>query len=429
MSLENLLTPLTGKVWSNINCESVNTNGLNLNNNGITGVSSINGMPLPPFTFDFNSTSIIYRPGGPLVNDSNIVNTWAAVLVKATQINVNQILNIYFDDSVVSPCPITISYDFQGRTNFLSVQSNYNTFTFVQINDGVLISNILSVKGSVQLNCQSITGPNLAFNDSSVLTITDFATVVGTGDSIVPALELNNSSMYVMIQNFSSVGFGNPSNSFFNLTNNGFVVVTLLTEGFINQNAVSGDGTSSLLYLYDASSFQIFSNTGLLGSTSYQPFDEAQGVGYDDTIAPTFGSTNVQGALDSLKTNGLNTSGNIICNTVSPTNQTRIQYTSNTFMTFNAGMGNSAYTQWNVPVFSVGGITCDGTTFTVPNTGLYLVETQNDWDTTPAADVTVRELGVNYLNAGLFYGVSSIPSNPTNRVRMATSTVLQLNAG
>src|SRR5271156_4832078 len=101
MSIYDLLLPLP-KNYLNILVNSISSQSANLNGGRLTNVGSINGMPIPSFVFDFNSASIIYRPGGPLVNDSNIVNTWTAVLSKASQINVNQILNIYFDDSVVS---------------------------------------------------------------------------------------------------------------------------------------------------------------------------------------------------------------------------------------------------------------------------------------------------------------------------------------
>lgn len=500
MSVSNLIAPSQILTWKQVNAESINTNSANFNGGGITELASINGMPIPSFTFDFNSTNIIYRPGGPLVIDSNIVNTWAAVLVKANQINVNQILNIYFDDSVVSPCPITVSHDFQGRANFLSVQSNYNIYTQVQINDGILISNLLSIKGSIQLNCQSITGPNLAFNNDAIFSITGFAELVGTSDSIIAAIELNNSSVYIRLEEFASLFFNSGSTPVINVTNNGFLVLSLIISSFIGNNSVSGDVSSSILYLYDASSNETFTNTGFLGSASYEQLDVAEGIGYNDSVFPPFNSTNVQGALDSLKNTGLSTSGYInavgniyygdgsaanpslalgsdhttgifraaaitlgvssggtqvatfgpsnvqfyeavttnsnnlgcgplTCSTFTATNQARAQYTSNTFITYTAGMGNSAYTQWNVQTFSVGGITCDGTTFTVPNTGLYLIETQNDWDTALAADTTIRELGIGYVNNGLFYGVMTIVSSPTNRARMSASTILQLNAG
>src|SRR5271170_2515702 len=118
---QNTLTdpPAPNYPWMNIGCNTLSTTnqisttgGIDMNCTGLTNVSSINNIPAS-LGLNTNPVNVIYCPTGPVVVGSNILVSWSAVISKAAAINVNQILNIYFDNSSISTCTIDISYDFQ----------------------------------------------------------------------------------------------------------------------------------------------------------------------------------------------------------------------------------------------------------------------------------------------------------------------------
>src|SRR5271170_5006666 len=101
----NTLTtpPAPNYAWMNIGCNTLSTTneisttgGINLNDTGLTNVSSINGAPVS----SLGSMNVIYRPTA--VTESNIFGTWSALLVVVT--SSNQTIDIYFDNSLSSPC-------------------------------------------------------------------------------------------------------------------------------------------------------------------------------------------------------------------------------------------------------------------------------------------------------------------------------------
>jgi hypothetical protein len=328
MSLQDLIVS-NNNPWSNLNVNSLSIDsGINMNNSGLTNVSSINGNPVPP-NVTLNPVNIIYQAGGPApVIGSNIFNTWASVVAHAAQINIHSIINIYFDDSFVSPCPIDVSYDFQGRGVFKSAKSDIQYGPIVQINDGTLISNLLSIEGPyLTVLLQSITGPCLYFNTNSNIYfpyfyISHFSTLFASSDSVVPSIQINSSDLFFQVDDYSYVGSMN-SNSILSLTNDSFFVITLTVAGGIENDIILGDATSSLLVLYDATVNQTFSYSGFLGSTSFEYLDLSQSISYDDAIIPAYGSTNVQGALDAIKgylNNTLNTTNIVSTGTLSANN-------------------------------------------------------------------------------------------------------------
>lgn len=308
MSVADLLSSLSvGKRYMDIFVNTLTTNSANFNGGALSGVGSINGQVLPsPFILDLNPVNIIYRPGGPLTNGSNIVNTWASVLSKANQINVNQILNIYFDDSVVSPCPITISQDFLGRANFLSSKSTDGVLTQVQINDGVIISNLLSVNGEIQINCQSLTLPNLEFSNNGTFSVINSAVISGSADATVASIQMNALSLFIALGPYGSINLGSLQTSFISLGNTSVLEINLLVDSSVQANLVSGDNTSSLIYSYDSSSYSTFSNSGFAGTANYVALDNAIGTSYNDLLqVPAWSTSNVQSSLDYVKANYL----------------------------------------------------------------------------------------------------------------------------
>lgn len=300
-------------IWANPHFNSISiVDGMNFNNSGITNLSSINGEPVPPFTIDVNSFNIIYQPGGSIPPSSNIVNTWAQVCTKASQANVNQIINIYFDDSKVSPCPINASYNFNGRGVFKSVNSS-TTDVKVQINDTFTITNLARIEGpGLQVLCESKTTQSLAFTTGSKLIISNNATLSVTADSTIPACVFNDTKFNISLRHASNLDNSlNTGNTVFEVINAGTLTVTMEESSNTSSNTISSDVASAVNISYDAFISGTITQSAVLGTLTITASELSKNVSYSDTVTPTFASTNVQGVFDSLKNNGLSTNGSI----------------------------------------------------------------------------------------------------------------------
>lgn len=308
MSVADLLSSLP-KNWLNINVNSINTDSANLNNGPLTNVASINGIPITPISLDANSVNIIYQPGSTPVQGSNIVQTWEQVLAKASQINVNQLLNIYVDDSIVSPVIIDQSHDFKGRANLYPIRYLSSSGVQCEILDGVVISNLLYLYGPITLNCNSVTGPNLAFDNSAVFPIENGAQIKLTSTATQSAIQINNKSMVLgsylgaTLDNSLNEGIGVIS-----LVNHASLNVALIANPIGNGTlpVSCSDATCSLNILTDASNNASLSTPlYTAGSKNFSYYDSSAGITYNDFLVnPQLGSNFVQGAIDALKSGG-----------------------------------------------------------------------------------------------------------------------------
>ncbi len=282
------------------------SNGIDMNNSGLTNVSSINGQPIPSIGLDANPVNVIFKPTAPTVDGSNIVGTWAEVLTKASRVNVNQTLNIYFDNSL-SACHINASYDFNHRARFYSYSSDAGLL-LVQIDSGVQISNLLSID-TINLACQSVDIPSLVFDDdlASSFYLTN-SQLNNHADSDTAALILNGNSLFMYISNNSVIkNAGNPAFPLIVMTS-----VALLTIYYSNNDinttnmtdTIADDGTSTLNIYADSSLTAFPTFADFTGSYNKRLYDLAVSVNYNDTKqTPLFNVSNVQSALDYVKTN------------------------------------------------------------------------------------------------------------------------------
>lgn len=353
MSVSTLLTPLPGKDWCNIY------------------VNSINGVPLPPppVTFDSNPANIIYKPGSAPVTGSNIVQTWAQVISKADQANVNQCINVYLDDSIVSPCVIDQSYDCKNRVVFQPYQ-NFASGSSVQalIQDGVILTNPRSFSGSMDVFLDSQTSPCVIINQGNIDVSENGARLNLAATATIPGI-------FVQQGGVLGIGYGsNLSNSLAPAVS--LILVdsasTLIISFALNfgmasflPNLISSiDGTSSLIVVYDAS-VDITSLTaatvGFTGSINTSNIDRAQNLFYDDSAqAPPSGSNQVQGAIDWLKTQ-IGGGSNVSATSTSVSGSIAVPTT--TLVKIN---------NWTSVNLS-GGITYGSGDFTLPNTGVYSI--------------------------------------------------------
>lgn len=410
MSLNHLATNTQANTYLNSRLnslvvnENVSSSSLNLNNGPITNVASINGVPLSPFVTDANPVNIIYRPGETNIPiGSNVVSSWSEVIAKASKINVNEILNVYIDDSIISPAPLDVNHDFKGQCALGSYNTNVSTNVQAIIPNGTLISNlggigIVGKTSTLKLICDSQTGPSLSFSSGSVLTIS-YGSIIQMGPSSTQsAIQLNNSAMII------SIAFGGG------LNNNGPVRVISMTNSQLiypiqvsPQNisdVIEGDIASSLTVFYDSTINKLTTTfPAFLGSINYFNSAYSSSVSYDDSLVnPPLGSSNVQGAIDSLKSNVPSTKAIYLASASG--NQSVNNNTTTTINIWDTVISSLSTTQLNGYV-------------TVNNTGTYVVNVN---------------LSFAFLSASAEYSMWVVKNNTTDPPRLAQmSNIANLN--
>jgi hypothetical protein len=308
MSNYDLLNPQNPslKPYMNISFNSAITNLLNMNNGGITNVSSINGHPITPIGVDLNPISIIWRPGGLVVPGSNVVVSWQSVISKASQININEILNVYCDSSIQN-CIINQPYDCQGRLTFMPFNSNASSPDTLYLQDANTLTNP-KFDGILLVELQSITQPSIILNGAQ-LTIDNYgAMIYASSDSTIPGISVQGTGAVLGLQGGSNLSNSNTSNPLINV-GSGSVFIMSMGENFggatLNNNLVSStDNTATWNFLYDSSVIGVASwtNPNFTGTFNAVMSDKSEAVAYNDSlVSPPTGSNNVQGAIDYLK--------------------------------------------------------------------------------------------------------------------------------
>jgi len=270
----------------------------------------INGEPVPA-GFDSNPSNIIYRPGSVPPVGSNIVSSWADVVTKANKVNVNQCLNVYFDDSIITPCVVDSSLDCQGRVTLQPYKASAASNVQVLVNDGTLISNPKGFIGSMTVKLDSRTGPCLLLNNGSIEIQFAGSQIGLASTATVPG---------ILIQGAAVLGAGLGSQLSNDDTGNAVSLISvdanssLILSNVINSsgsqfrpNLISSvDNTAFMFVVYDCSvdiSTLTAATTAFTGTKDSSNIDKAQYLSYNDTAqAPISGSSNVQGVIDWLKT-------------------------------------------------------------------------------------------------------------------------------
>lgn len=277
--------------------------GIDMHCSGITRVSTINGVNVT--SMNNNVVNIIFQQGASNIPGSNVYGDWASIVTLANQMNVNQILHIYFDDTISSPCLINVSCDFKGRTSFYSALAS-NAPVTARIVDGTTISNIKGIFRTLTLLCDSITTQSLAFDNNAALELHEGSAVNNTATALVPSILSNSKSLAIVLYLGSVIAnSGNPAVPLLRMINGS---TTILLNNFNSipssnvDNSIADDGTGILAVITDASWSTFPTFPSFTGTYNKQKVDNASMINYDDSKSTSFGATDVQGVLDSLKT-------------------------------------------------------------------------------------------------------------------------------
>jgi hypothetical protein len=252
--------------------------------------------------------SVVWQPGG--VSSCDTFSTWAEV---ETQIAASQgLINIFVDCSIVNPAVIPSTADTEcfGRVSISTATFNIGAGGQIVIADGGRLKNLSTVRGMPISGSptirpfiqQNIAGTVLICREGGNITLDIGATV--------PAVELT--ATFCEIAAFEGASYGNN-------TGNPALAAIAVGSGFTCLHAVisqagssgpnsypanlfSGDGTTTLIQIYDSSAEPV-PQPNFLGGLVALPMSYGSGTVYNDSTVPvpSLGVNTVQAAIDVLK--------------------------------------------------------------------------------------------------------------------------------
>lgn len=250
------------------------------------------------------SNSIIYQPGG--VSLGNTYATWAEIVTICGL--ADGCINVIVDDSITSPAMITQNLDCKkGRVTFTAALNIANSVKFnfdtdIQLTDPGTFSGVMELSGN------SVTLPNIVLSLGQELNFKGgVAWKIGVS-SLVPNLTISSSNLCVVGfqegANMSNISAPTVANILVDVNATCIFAMSNIfnRSAFTNDTIASTDSSASLLKIFDSTFLEneiTFSN--FTGSVNYSPISLSQGVFYNDSVTPNYGSTNVQGVLDTLK--------------------------------------------------------------------------------------------------------------------------------
>lgn len=312
MSVNSLLNSnnITNAQYLQLYCNSISTNSENLNGGGLVNVGSINGQPIPSIGVDLNPISLIWRPGGVIVPGANVVVSWQSVISKANQININQILNVYLDSSIQN-CIVNQSLDCQGRVTFMPFNSNASSPDTLYVQDPNTLTNP-KFNGILLVQLQSITQPSIILNGAKLSIEGNGSMLFASSDSTIPGISVQGTGAVLGFEGGSNVTNTNTSNPVINVGPSAVLIMSMAQQfggSTLDNNLISStDNTATLNFLYDSSVIGVpaWTNPAFTGTFNKIMSDKAEAVAYNDSlVSPPLGVTQVQAAIDAIKSGGV----------------------------------------------------------------------------------------------------------------------------
>lgn len=408
-------------------------NGLDMNNSGISNVSTINGQ-IPIFgNSDPNPVNIIYKPGSITPPDTNILTTWNAVVLKSNQLNVNGTLNIYFDDSV-APCVIDQSLDCNCITNFYpacSIAEGLGATNTVTISEFVQVFNLRAIIGPLIVKSASTIYNAFSFTKQGIVfRLLDGAALQLQAGATKEFIEVKNSSISLFLQHGSIIDNSlNSSLACVNLINS-ILVLLVFTIPSISNDSIKGDITSVLNIIYDSSYNTTTTYSTFLGTLNKSPISNAIGTFYDDTkVLPSISSDNSQSAIDTIKSTYLPLSGGTVTGTLKLSQPNYfITASANQTISFNT---YSKLTFWDT-IISSSDITYGSGDFKINTAGTYQIicNLQGDASNNPLVTfICVNNTSMYSFCVNTTNGLGTSGFTMSKIVKLAINDVINTYAG
>lgn len=248
-------------------------------------------------TSSVESGRAVYQPGG--VTGNGVYATWAEIVayigVQTAQ------TAIYFDTSITSPANIDADVDCRGLVTFYPAVANSLVKTQVNVIQGIQISNLAGLVGSINLVTNSDTVAALAFASSSAITLDEGSAISQGGGTTLPTIIMSPSQTLGVI--FKDGGAVTASGIPFCTLDSASVVALVILDAVapLGGNEFTGPADAIIALITDAT-MPTVNWPSFTGIFSHALVDKAAGVDYDDSaVSPPLGSSTVQGAIDALK--------------------------------------------------------------------------------------------------------------------------------
>ena len=249
-----------------------------------------------------NKPVLVFRSGG--VASDNVFITWSSLMTafNATNGPVNIVIDSALADTYVS----VGVHDLQSRA---TISAYHNTFVdILKFNEGAVLSNVAKIDNWIQIISYATSTPILNFTNS--ISLLDFDKAYITNASIVdtPIIRINEAYTLNIISTNVSNFYNSPYNStgreFIDLNNSGAICVVYMQENSgVDYDYFFKGVVGSQAYFYYDSNYERFSlptNPNFNGTYFSLANNVAKFELYNDT-APLLGSSDVQGAIDALK--------------------------------------------------------------------------------------------------------------------------------
>lgn len=266
--------------------------------------SSVDGGPWIDLSTAASTYEFVYRPSEPAPSD-NVYASWAALVAAAAATRGLKV--VYFDDSL-APCSIPAgAWDFGSPARLIGPSSRVQP-TLVVVDDGATLANVVEFSG-ITLRSMSTSYVIDVPGGATWIFILDNDCLVqqlGVGGSVFRCDGATGLFVVAMRAGGRFLTTGEMV-----VRSNGTHSVQLITfdAAFVGQNTIESPTNNVSGEVYDPGSFVAAAQSvpGGLIPVSLQAL--AERVSYDDgRAAPGLGATEVQGAIDALKSGAAPTS-------------------------------------------------------------------------------------------------------------------------
>ncbi len=246
---------------------------------------------------------IIFRPG--IASAGEAVATWAEVEAQIAATSGN--ITVLVDSSIAAAhIPNTAATECFARVRLEAYSRRVGSvFDSIRIDDGGQLKNLAGIGNFLLVNCIATALSPFEFNlGNQAIVLEEGATVYLEATSTFPLFH-QTADVLGLVE--LSGGFldnsGAPTIACV-LIDPGFTLVFRISDasGPIFGTTISGIAGTTLQYIADANS-PFVPQSLFAGTLGIVQTDKAAGMSYDDTLVPPpLGATNVQGAIDALKT-------------------------------------------------------------------------------------------------------------------------------
>ena len=239
---------------------------------------------------------IIFRPGGPSLDEPGIYGTWLGVM--AFVATLNSPVTIVFDSSLTSPCVIpTGTHTFPVGSRFRGVSKPANTL--VTLDDGAVLVGIDTFEGGLTVVSDS-TSPVITFSGGAAGLVTFQGGAKVRCDAAGPFIQVTGSGTTAKAL-FYAAEWLSGSAEVLEVITSASATVDCLVEAVIGLDTLAVDGTAALTMNLMPNTVLNPTQTGVSGLYDLIYTHTANQTAFDKTVLSSqLTALTVQEAIDEL---------------------------------------------------------------------------------------------------------------------------------